>query len=51
MLIKRQAPIVIMMLGLFFVQSSSAQKVGVINQKGTKIAVNNDSIDLISFYS
>lgn len=51
MLIKRQALILIMMLGLFFVQLSSAQKVEVTNQKGTKIAVNKVSINGISFYS
>ncbi len=51
MLIKRQALILIMTLGLFFVQSSSAQKVTVTNQKGTKIAVNKTSINGISFYS
>lgn len=51
MLIKRQALILIMMLGLFFVQLISAQKVTVTNQKGTKIAVNMTSINVISFYS
>lgn len=44
MLIKRQVLILVMMLGLFFVQSSSAQKVTVTNQKGTKIAVNNNTV-------
>ncbi|WP_026708167.1 hypothetical protein [Flavobacterium frigidarium] len=44
MLIKRQALILIMMLGLFFVKSSSAQKVAVINQKGTKASVNNNTV-------
>lgn len=51
MLVKRQALILIMMIGLFFVKSSSAQKVTVTNQKGTKIAVNKVSINVISFYS
>ena len=44
MLIKRQALILVMMLGLFFMQSSSAQKVTVTDQKGTKIAVNNNTV-------
>lgn len=39
------------MLVLFFVQPSSAQKVEVINQKETKIAVNITSINVILFYS
>lgn len=51
MLIKRQALILIMMVSLFFVQSSSAQKVTVINQKGIKTAVDKTSINVISFYS
>ena len=50
MVIKRQALILIMMLGLFFMQSSSAQKVTVTDQKGTKIAVNNTSTYVISIY-
>lgn len=51
MLVKKHLLYSFLVLCRFFVQSSSAQKVTVINQKVTKATVINDTIKATNFYN
>ena len=51
MLVKKPLLFSFLILCLFFVQSSSAQKVTVINQKGTKATVIDATIKATNIYN
>jgi hypothetical protein len=51
MLVKKHLLFSFLILCLFFVQSSSAQKVTLINQKGTKATVIDATIKATTFYN